>query len=82
MRIFKNKWFARFERKSEISDFDLCRAVQDAVRGLIDADLGGGVITAVPGLVYLEGFSPSRCDHQGAATSYEFCQGTVILEPL
>jgi hypothetical protein len=44
MRIFKNKPFARFERKSEISDSDLCKAVRDAVRGLIDADLGGGVI--------------------------------------
>ncbi len=44
MRIFKNKPFARFERKSGISDFDLCKAIQDADRGLIGADLGGGVI--------------------------------------
>jgi hypothetical protein len=44
MRIFKNKPFARFARKSEISDSDLCQAINDAERGLIDADLGGGVI--------------------------------------
>ena len=44
MHIFKNKPFARFARKSEILDSELCRAVQDADRGLIDADLGGGVI--------------------------------------
>lgn len=44
MRIFKNKSFARFERKNGISDVDLCKAIQDADRGLIDADLGGGVI--------------------------------------
>ena len=44
MRIFKNKSFARFAKKSEISDAALCRAVRDAEQGLIDADLGGGVI--------------------------------------
>jgi hypothetical protein len=44
MRIFKNKSFARFERKNGISDSDLCKAVLDADHGLIGADLGGGVI--------------------------------------
>ena len=44
MRIFKNKPFARFARKNDISDSDLCKAIQDADRGLIDADLGSGVI--------------------------------------
>lgn len=44
MRIFKNKSFARFAKKSEISDSTLCRAVNDIEQGLIDADLGGGVI--------------------------------------
>jgi hypothetical protein len=43
-RIFKNKPFARFARKSEIDDSELCAAFQDADRGLISADLGGGVI--------------------------------------
>jgi hypothetical protein len=44
MRIFKNKPFARFARKSEISDSELCKAIKDVDRGLIDANLGGGVI--------------------------------------
>jgi hypothetical protein len=44
MRVFKNKALARFARKSRISDAALCKAVGDATRGLIDADLGGGVI--------------------------------------
>ena len=44
MRIFKNKSFARFAKKSKISDAALFRAVRDAEQGLIDADLGGGVI--------------------------------------
>lgn len=44
MRIFKNKAFVRFARKSRMPDADLCKAVEDAANGLIDADLGGGVI--------------------------------------
>jgi hypothetical protein len=44
MRVFKNKPFARFARKNELDDEELCKAVDGANRGLIDADLGGGVI--------------------------------------
>jgi hypothetical protein len=44
MRIFKNKPFARFARKGGIADGELCEAIRDANRGLVDADLGGGVI--------------------------------------
>ncbi len=44
MRAFKNAWFARFARRSQISDEQLKVALAQASRGLIDADLGGGVI--------------------------------------
>lgn len=44
MRVFKNSVFVRFAKKSGITDEALCRAVEDAEKGLIDADLGGGVI--------------------------------------
>lgn len=44
LRIFKNKPFARFAKKSEISDTALYKAILNAENGLIDADLGGGVI--------------------------------------
>lgn len=44
MRIFKNKAFTRFAKKSGIDDASLCKAIRDAERGLLDADLGGGVI--------------------------------------
>mgnify|MGYP001636543672 CR=1 FL=1 len=44
MRIFKNKAFARFAKKAGIEDSSLCKAVSDAEKGLLDADLGGGVI--------------------------------------
>ena len=44
MRIFKNAWFERFVRKQNLSGQALARAVERAEQGLIDADLGGGVI--------------------------------------
>ena len=44
MRVFKNAWFERFSRKQGIADEALLEAVDRAERGLIDADLGGGVI--------------------------------------
>ncbi len=44
MRAYKTKWFVRFARKQRIDDKTLCEAVERAEDGLIDADLGGGVI--------------------------------------
>ena len=44
MRIFKTKWFDRFTSKNSIDDSILIEAVERAKNGLIDADLGSGVI--------------------------------------
>jgi len=44
VRIFKNAWFAQFARKQRIADKALVDAVHRAERGLIDANLGGGVV--------------------------------------
>ena len=44
MRIFKNAWFSRFARREKIKDNVLIDAVARAERGIIDAELGGGVI--------------------------------------
>lgn len=44
MRVFKNAWFERFARKQKIQDGRLREAIRRAEQGLIDADLGGGVI--------------------------------------
>lgn len=44
MRIFKTKWFRRFARHNRIDDALLLEAVVRAERGLVDADLGGGMI--------------------------------------
>ena len=44
LRIYKARWFIRFARSERISDRSLAEAVGRIGRGLIDADLGGGVI--------------------------------------
>ena len=44
MRVFKNRYITRYTAKQGITDADLLEAVQRAESGLIDADLGGGVI--------------------------------------
>lgn len=44
MPIYKLKSFARFARAEDIDDGSLAEAVERAARGLIDADLGGGLI--------------------------------------
>ena len=44
MQTFKTKAFARFAEREGLEDAVLCEAVRRARSGLIDADLGGGVI--------------------------------------
>ena len=43
-RVFKTRSFARWMRKTPLADAALCAAVDEMVRGLIDAELGGGVL--------------------------------------
>ena len=44
VRVFKTKWFARYARRERIEDSTLRGAIERAERGIVDADLGGGVI--------------------------------------
>ena len=44
MRIYKNAWFSKFAEKERIGDQALCDAIHRAETGLIDADLGGGLL--------------------------------------
>ncbi len=51
-RVFKTKHFSRWMRKTDLTDRTLSDAVKEMVCGLIDADLGGGVVkkrVALPG---------------------------------
>lgn len=44
MLVFKTRVFTRFARKARLADQTLRAAVAEIARGLIHADLGGGVI--------------------------------------
>ena len=44
LRIYKLKAFARFQRREGIADAGLAKAVRSAEEGLVDAELGGGLI--------------------------------------
>lgn len=51
-RVFKTKHFAKFAVKAGLADVVLCHAVKEMDAGLVDADLGGGVVKkriALPG---------------------------------
>lgn len=44
VRVYKVKVFGRFQRRERIADKSLAKAVRDAESGLVEADLGGGLI--------------------------------------
>jgi hypothetical protein len=51
-RVFKTKTFVRWMRKTELAEDSLKKAVDEMSEGLIDADLGGGLVKkriALPG---------------------------------
>ena len=43
-RVYKNRWFAKFASREGIGDATLVAAVMRANQGMVDADLGGGLI--------------------------------------
>ena len=43
-RVFRTRHFTRWMRKTSLTDTALCAAVCEMAAGLIDADLGGGVV--------------------------------------
>ena len=49
-RVFKTRYFTRWMRKTALSDDALCAAVAEMAQGLVDADLGGGIVKKRVGL--------------------------------
>jgi hypothetical protein len=43
-RVFKTRQFAKWMRKTDLTDGALCLAVREMQSGLVDADLGGDVL--------------------------------------
>lgn len=51
-RVFKTRHFVRWQRKTDLTDNALCLAIKEMEQGLIDAELGGGLLkkrVALPG---------------------------------
>jgi len=44
LRVFKTHYFSRWMRKTDLTDKSLCKAVKEMSEGLIDAELGGGIV--------------------------------------
>lgn len=44
MKIFATKEFSRYARRELLGKRQLCEAARRAARGIVDADLGGGLI--------------------------------------
>lgn len=44
MSIYNTRWFDRWARKQGLSADSLCAAVREMAAGLVDADLGGGLV--------------------------------------
>jgi hypothetical protein len=75
MRIFKNGWFRRYAEREDISDAALIEAVVRAREGLIDANLGGGLIKqriARPGQGRSGGFRSVIVYRQGEVAFFVF----------
>jgi len=53
-RVFMTRQFSRWLNKTDLSVEALCKAIEEIERGLIDANLGGGLMkkrVALPGRV-------------------------------
>lgn len=44
MSIYKTRWFDRWARKQGLNNLSLCLAVREMMKGLYEADLGGGLV--------------------------------------
>jgi hypothetical protein len=44
MAVYTTRWFDRWARKEGLPASRLCVAVQEMIDGLVDADLGGGLV--------------------------------------
>ena len=75
MRTYVTKVFRRFQRREAIRDADLAEAIDRAERGLVDADLGHGLIKqriARPGAGRRGGFRTIIAYRQGARAIFIF----------
>ena len=75
MQVYKLKAFARFQRRERVSDNMLARAIERTEQGLVDADLGGGLVkqrVARPGQGKSGGFRTIIAYRQGKRAVFLF----------
>jgi hypothetical protein len=75
VRRYKLKAFARFQRREGIADKALSKAIRSAQDGLVDADLGGGLIeqrVARPGQGKSGGFRTIIAYRRGSRAVFLF----------
>ena len=85
MNIYLSAWFSRFARKEKISHQLLVDAVQRAEAGLIDADLGSGVIkqrVARPGEGRSKGYRTILLFRKSHRCFFLFCFAKSEMENL
>ena len=75
MHVYVIKGFERFHRKERISKKVLVEAIDRAISGLIDADLGGGLVkqrVARPGQGKRSGYRAIIADQSGNRAVFLF----------
>jgi hypothetical protein len=75
VRLYKLKAFARFQRRAGIADKALSQAMRRAEQGLVEADLGGGLIkqrVARPGQGKSGGFRTIIAYRRGSRAVFLF----------
>ena len=75
MIIYKTRWFDRWARKQDLDDLSLCKAVEEMLAGLYDADLGGGLFKkriARPGQGKRSGFRTLIATNKGDCWFFVF----------
>jgi hypothetical protein len=75
VRIFKTRGFARFAKAERIGDDVLANAIRQAEEGLVDANLGGGLIklrVARPGQGKRGGFRTLAAYRKGTRAVFLF----------
>jgi hypothetical protein len=73
--IYKTRWFDRWARKQDLDDLSLCRAVEEMLAGLYDADLGSGLFKkriARPGQGKRSGFRTLIATNKGERWIFVF----------
>jgi hypothetical protein len=69
-RVFKTRHFSRWMRKTDLTQDALCLAISEMENGLVDAELGGGVVKKRVPL-------PGRGKSGGARTSLATNKGSL-----